>query len=516
MARLRLLVKNISSGYLQVAANALFTVISVPLALHYLSKKEFGLWALVTQVVGYLMLIDMGITAAITRVLIDHKDRPGDGAYGSIVKTGLAVLVVQGLLIAALAWALGFWLPRLANVSSDYVRSFQFLVIGHGLVTGVLFAGRMFAAVLQAHQRFDIVNYAAIVSFATNLVVLWITFHLRLELFSFLIAYTAGLLVTNVILMIAAVRMRLLAPVITPGRVDKTVFKQLFWFGSDLFLLTVGLQLITQSQILIVTKVMGLEAAAIWAIATKAYLLAQQFIWRLWDFSSSTISEMVVRQERERLLQRFRDIFVVTASASVFAGVTVAACNESLLAVWTGKQIAWQGINDVLMAVLFIVTSITRLHVGLIGTTKQIRSMRYIYLGEGFSFVAVSLLLAPLIGLPAVIASGIIMNVLWTGVYGTRRTAEEFQLSSSEILFQWLGPALRFGAAFSSAALICWWLGRPLPPLVRLPVCGIIIGSAGVVLFWVLGLPPNLREEFRGFASRVRRRFRSVADPARS
>src|SRR5438045_1509867 len=116
MSRFRNAARSLTSGYAAMGANALYTLASVPLALHYLSKEEFGLWALVTQVGGYLLLIDFGISGASTRILIDHKDKKVEGGYGSVIKTGALVLLVQGACIALGGVLLGFFLPGILDV----------------------------------------------------------------------------------------------------------------------------------------------------------------------------------------------------------------------------------------------------------------------------------------------------------------------------------------------------------------------------------------------------------------
>ena len=98
MSRFRRVVHNITSSYAVLAATALYSLASVPLALHYLSKEAFALWALMSSIGGYLNLIDLGMSGSVARLLIDHKDEREIGVYGSILKTGWLVLAVQGLL----------------------------------------------------------------------------------------------------------------------------------------------------------------------------------------------------------------------------------------------------------------------------------------------------------------------------------------------------------------------------------------------------------------------------------
>jgi hypothetical protein len=79
MSRIKKFTQSLLSGYLTLAAQALYTFASIPLALHYLSKAEFGLWGLTLEVGAYIALIDAGMGGSVSRVLIDHKDNPASG-----------------------------------------------------------------------------------------------------------------------------------------------------------------------------------------------------------------------------------------------------------------------------------------------------------------------------------------------------------------------------------------------------------------------------------------------------
>jgi len=88
MSRFRLAIHGVVSGYVMLAATAVFGLASVPVALHYLSKEQFGLWALMLTLVSYLNLVDVGMSGSIRRLLIDFKDDRDGGHYGSLIKTG--------------------------------------------------------------------------------------------------------------------------------------------------------------------------------------------------------------------------------------------------------------------------------------------------------------------------------------------------------------------------------------------------------------------------------------------
>jgi hypothetical protein len=87
MSRLRQFAHSLLSGYVQLAAAIVYTLTSVPMALHYLppDRLEFGLWASVTQLAQFIALVDFGFTASAGRILVDYKDQRESGEYGSTI-----------------------------------------------------------------------------------------------------------------------------------------------------------------------------------------------------------------------------------------------------------------------------------------------------------------------------------------------------------------------------------------------------------------------------------------------
>jgi O-antigen/teichoic acid export membrane protein len=508
MSRFKRFANSLLSGYALVLANIVYTVASVPLALHYLSKEQFGLWFLVVQVCNFnQIMIDLGMSSAVARVLIDHKDDRASTRYGAVIQTGFLILLVQGILIAVIGGLISYWLPQWMDVPAVYWREFRLLVIWQCVMLAVSFALRISTFVLQAHQRFDVANYAQLSGFVAGLAALWLAFEAGLGMFSLLASGAVSIVWVNVICLWQAYRLRFFPSPGLWGRPDRATFRELFFYGTDLFMVAIGLQLITASQAIIITRTLGLEATAIWNIATKLFMLSQQLVYRLLDFSTATFSEMMVRSEKARLQMRFRDVLVLTGSASAAIGLTMAVCNESFLIIWTKNRIAWAVENDLLMAGSLVVYAITRCHIGLACMTKTVGRMKYIYFAEGLVFVSFGLLAAPHWGLTSVIAGGIISNLLLSGVYGFKRSAEFFGIRFRELGFIWLRqPLLVFGSMLP-VAIMLWLATRSVPALPRLLICGTLMGGSSAACLWRLGLPESLRTEVVGKLNRLRSRW---------
>src|SRR5205085_8244691 len=132
-----------------------------PIALHYLTTAQFGLWALILQLAGYLALLDLGMSVAIARFLADYKDDVNGGQYGSILRTGQVVFLVQASLIAILGTSLAFAAPGILRIPADLQHIFIILMSAQCLLSACAFGTRVVGSPLWCHQRYDITNIAA-------------------------------------------------------------------------------------------------------------------------------------------------------------------------------------------------------------------------------------------------------------------------------------------------------------------------------------------------------------------
>lgn len=462
MSRFRRVVHSVASGYMVLAAASAFTLVSVPLALHFLSNERFGLWTLMSSIALYLGLIDFGMSGSVARLLIDHKDNRGGGEYGSLVKTGSLVLLVQGAIAFAAGFAFAPLLCRLLRIEPQFRHEFIALMTWQCAVLAVSFASRIFNHLLTAHQRFDIVNYGQVAAMLLNLAFLWCFFVLRQGVFSLVWASLLSLLGANLICAGACWRLQLFPPAGAWGRVSRRHFKELFGYGKDVFLVALGGQLILSSQPLIVTGCLGLAAQNAWSIATRAFAMISQAIWRIFDYSGPAFSEMMVRGEKELLRERYRSVLIVSASLGGVASVCFVLCNSAFVTVWTHGKIAWSPINDLLLGVWVIVLSILHCHDTFVLLTKKVGAMRYVFFVEGLVFAGAALLTIRWGGLPAVILCSIVCSTCFSGAYGLWRVSRYFQVPIREVALGWLAPMVKVLVLFIPAAVILWWASNQL------------------------------------------------------
>ncbi len=502
MSRLRFFLHSIASSYVSLASNLVYSVASVPLALHFVTKQEFGLWALMFQIASYLIVIDFGMSPAVARLLIEEKDQPASGAYGSLIQTAVLVNLVQGLLILATGLLLAPFFANLLRIPIEVRPQFNLLVRWQCAITGATFATRLFRNVLYAHQRNDIINHMQAVMFLVQLGVLYVALRAQSGVFSILWMNAFALMFSVSVNCWSCLKLRLLPPRHAWGRPVWSRFKELFMYSKDVFVIHLGSLLIMATQSVIISRTMGLVAVAVWVVGTKAFAFISQLIYQFYDFSEPAFSEMIVRGEHERLRTRFSGILVISEVIGVVAAVIYASCNSTFVTVWTAGKISWSGWNDVLLDCWLIVTIVVHADNCFTILTKRIGFMRYVYLLEGLVFVIVASLVSRQGGFPAIIGTSILCSACFSGPYGIKRINAYFGFHFPELELRWLATTVRVAGIMILTALVVWYLGQGLRPVPRLVVNAVSLGPLGLILFLRYGMTREMRVEVLGHVPR--------------
>jgi O-antigen/teichoic acid export membrane protein len=279
------------------------------------------------------------------------------------------------------------------------------------------------------------------------------------------------------------------------GRTSWRQFRAIFDYGKDLFLVGVGTQLIMTSQTIVITRMLGLEAAAMWGVGLRVFNLLNQLIWRISDMSGSAIAEMLARGEIARLRERYQTICVLSFSLSAALAVSFALCNSLFITLWTHGKIHWPAENDFLLGIWMIVSAAVHCHNCFVLMTKKVRLMRYLYFVEGSVFVTLSFLVARWGGLPAIIGCSIVCSTLFSGAYGIWRISRFFEISFREVAFDWLRPMGKVLLFYLPIAALTWWLLASASELTQLASHTLLAGSLGTYFFLRFGVPPAFQIE---------------------
>jgi O-antigen/teichoic acid export membrane protein len=421
------------SGYGAIIVNVLYTILSVRLSLTYLGKEQFGLWALALQISGYMTLLDFGMSQAISRFVADHKDDVNGGKYGGVLLMGGLVFACQGTLVAILGSAFSLIAPELFHIPTKFGHDFQWVLVIISILSGLSIATRSIGAPLWAFQRLDVLNFVGITTLITSLPTLWVGFKVGWGIYSLAYAGIPSVILSPIILIINCHRNEYYPKKGNWGTPSWSLFYKLFGFGRDALVMSLGSQLVNASQIIILSRISGLDAAATYSIGTKLYTMAQQFVGKILDSSIPGLTEMFIRGDWSGFNTRFWNIIAITMCTAILGVVGILAGNQAVLKIWTSSAIHWSFESNILLSLLLIGTCVSRCFVSIFSMVGDLRRVRYIYLLETFGFMLVAIPFTRYFGINGILLASVMAQIGITVVVSIR-SASRILESTKELL----------------------------------------------------------------------------------
>lgn len=506
MSRFSKFVSGLGASYIGVAATIAYSLAIVPIGLRYLGVEQFGLLMLLVQISSYFALIELGVFGAAARILIDHKDHQDSSAYAGVVATAWLILAAQGALMAATCWLLAPVIVQLFNIPVELQDVATFLLRFLGLSAGLSTCFKIFSAILYANQRIDAVVLFTAQQLLLALAITWSLLASGHGLWALPWAFIPPVLITFGFSYLACRWLGFLPARLSWRAVRFEKIRELFKLGTDFFLVNVGTQLLEASQLMIVSRTMGLTAAATWSVSTKLFALLFQLTAKVENTAVVFFSEMMVRGEHEKLQVNFQKMYQLTGSLAVCGMLGAVAVNPYFVSLWAGTEVLWSPVNNWLIAGLLVLNLLLRCHTDFAMHTKKVGLLRFLFFFESIAFVTLALWAAPLFGFSGILVAAIVCALGFRTSYSLHRTASYFSLPTSSVAFRWLVflvlPAAVMGLVAAATPALVDHLHSPVT---RLLAAAAITAVAGGFVLCSVGLSSPVRhalhEQIRSFSS---------------
>lgn len=149
---------------------------TTPLMVSQLGQEGYGQWLLCASLLGYLMMVDLGLSAAVCRFLasaIGAKDEPRQGA---IIDISLRYFRLMGWMVVAGSFASAFLAVVILGVKEEPWR-IALAALVPGLTLAARFRFRMASLLMRAHVRYDLFSLCSMLRVAAQAVCLWQVMH---------------------------------------------------------------------------------------------------------------------------------------------------------------------------------------------------------------------------------------------------------------------------------------------------------------------------------------------------
>lgn len=252
------------------------------LATGCLSKEEFGLWSFTTQSVGYFLLLDFGVSNSLSRLFGEPFASGNQKSINSWFTLSVGVLALQGLLILAVGALLRNWVLEWFNIPNELRPQASQLWMAFLIIQAVNFPLRVSSSILYAQNRAYLSNLSPFLTSWVSLGCFYWMLKSGLGVMAYIWSTTAGVSLSGIAGICAVTagphRFRFSLTGVTLKQI-----KELFSYSFSIFAVSIAVQIALSSQALIITKLLGLAAGAMYNVTSRMPLLAMQMIWRPFD-----------------------------------------------------------------------------------------------------------------------------------------------------------------------------------------------------------------------------------------
>jgi O-antigen/teichoic acid export membrane protein len=264
-------------NWLGTIANMAVGFFLAPFILHRLGDVAFGVFVLANSVVAYLGLLDLGMQSSVLRFVSKGHTKGDHQGASEAISAALWVRLQISALALLLSGALGVVFPHVFKIPTDLADDARKAILLIGVTTALTMSMGVVGGVISALNRYDLQNYVNLTQTAIR--VLGVVFVLRTGhgivaiALSDLVATLAGnlLLVWIARRLYPELRIQLKKP-------EPETLRQIWSYSFYAFLTTIAVQLVYQTDNLVVGAFVSASAVTLFAIANNLCRYSTQIV----------------------------------------------------------------------------------------------------------------------------------------------------------------------------------------------------------------------------------------------
>ena len=496
--RFRHIARNVFSNWVATAANMAVGFLLAPFIVHHLGNAAYGIWVLAISSVSYLFLLDLGMRSSVLR-FVSKGHAVGDHAGASdALSAALWVRLQISGIVLLLSLGLAAIFPLLFKMPLELIGSARLAVTIIGATTALgMFLG-VFGGVVSALNRYDLQTMVTLVQLGIRVTGVMLVLKHGYGIVAIALCELASAVVGNTLLVWLARRIYPQLRV-TLKKPQAATLRSLWSYSVYAFLTTIAIQLVYQTDNLVVGTFVSASAVTFYSIGNSLCRYTDQFAGAMTSTFVPVASTYEASGDTGRLQSLYRVGTRAMLAISLPIIVTLLFRGRTFIGLWMGPQYTKRSGTVLILLATALLFSLANNTAGAIafGIAKH-KTVAQWAIAEGIANLTLSMILVHPFGIYGVAVGTLIPSLLVHTVMWPRYIARLLGLSSLEVVGKVWGPMFLAALPFAAA---CYAVNAFYPPrslaifflqtLALLPCFFIILG----VLF---------RAEFRGYVQTLR------------
>ncbi len=348
---------NIASGVIATVINTVVMAVGYPIYLYYLGYEKYGLWLVLSVVLTFAQLGNLGIGSAVTKLVAEEYSRGNVEAIQRYITTALVLLCLSGSVVLITILLFKGKIVAIFKLSDANAQAVSSLVPYIGILSIYVFVVQVFDAALSGLGRMDLANYIQAAARVAGIIAAALLLYKGLGIVGLLIGNTLSYLVNHLLSFVCIRRIerlrllqvtnfenpaRVLAGLtVNPAITWRGSLKRLLHFGSGVFGGSLIGMLFSPFNKLMLSRYAGVATVPVYEIALAASMQIRGLFEAGLRATMPEISRAnanISRQGLNRIKAINGKSMKLVMTAGLFIYAIIALCASGLLRTWLGER----------------------------------------------------------------------------------------------------------------------------------------------------------------------------------
>lgn len=309
--------------------------ITTPFILNHLGTIYYGLWVLVSSIVAYGSLLDLGIGGAVVKFTAEYKAKGDKQFINDLIATALSLYSILGLIVILLTSILAPFFANIFKVSQSERMTATMLVLVIGISVGLSIPGALTMAVLKGLQRFDFANLVSTVGTFLSLAAI-----ITVLLLGYGVVWMAAVNIPVIVLMqiFSIYLIKKNDPDINFHwrGARRSLIKPIISFSSPLFVMDISGRLQTKSDEIVIGAFLPMSFVTPYYLARRLSEMPKLFTDQFLKILLPMASELDAVNDQQRLKSLYLTSTRLTLAIFLPIGISLIVLSKPILGAWVG------------------------------------------------------------------------------------------------------------------------------------------------------------------------------------
>ena len=320
--------------------SALVNLMTIPLILHYLGTEHYAVWVIVSSLVVWMQLADLGIGGGLNNALAEANGRNDSLTAATHLSTALIISTIVAIALTPILYFASEYFPwkpvfNLTTQEQEKEAAESLKIIGFAFLINLPLS--LSARVFNAYQKGFIVSLAQIVASLATYAFVWFAVSLRCKMQVLIMGLSTTPILSNILLWMLIIATN------SPLKIDRINYKResvrrVGISSLPLFWLQLGALLVNELVIVMVAKLGSLEQVTQYNILQRIYLLGFAVAASMTNAFYPAIREAFEKKQRQWFEKAVSRSIRIRISAVFLYSLVMIVFGDKIINTWLGND----------------------------------------------------------------------------------------------------------------------------------------------------------------------------------